>query len=287
MGRIFSLFLLLHMISTCGFAQGLVLKHVHSSTTYQQGFYALGEITNYRSEAWLSNLVSHYNAWDFDGDGYQDFLAQERQVGSGNSWSLKVYSSVSFTLLWSSEGEIPDETTWEAPLFFDFTGDGQKEVAYCNTGSNGIGTFNIYSPALHTCILSTTPGECQYLILDFDSDGVLDIGLHSSIAPEEFRIEIWGAGQVTSSPPTDLVIHSEGSDLVLHWVAVDSCSLYDIQWGFALDGEYASVGTSCTTSFMHSGAAIAPRAYYRVAAITSTLGHEVIGQAVYTAAKDR
>lgn len=268
-----SALVLLHTM--VGFSQGLVLKHVHSSTTHQQQFFAQN-LDGF-------NSVVRYGAWDFNGDGEQDYLVQERPVGGGPYWNLKVYDAVGFGLLWLSEGEIPSETTWGTPRFYDFTGDGQKEIVYIDPG--GTGSLYIYSPILHECILSANPASDDYLVLDFDADGVLDIGLYSSIAPEEYRYEIWGAGQAASSPPSDLVIQASGTDLILNWQPVDSCSLYDVQWSFTLDGDYASVGTCCTTSFRHPGAAIAPRAYYRVAAITSTFGQQVVGQATYVIAK--
>jgi hypothetical protein len=261
--------ILLFHVSHCH-AQGLVLKYIHSSTTHQQQFFALS------SEA--SNSVISAGAWDFNNDGHQDYVVQDRPVGGDGLWSLKIYDGIGFSLLWSSDGEIPNNPSWDQPRFYDFTGDGQKEIVYSNDGATSL---IVYSPSIRECILYRSQVTVNYLILDFDNDGVLDIGIYSSLPPEEYRLEIWGAGSTSSSPPKNLVIQPSGNSLFLSWQPVDSCSLYDVQWSFSSNGPYASVGTSCTPAFTHSGAAIAPRAYYRVAAITSTNEPRVTGQATY------
>jgi hypothetical protein len=272
MTRVHFLLIGLVISTSLSSAQGLVLKYVHSSSTHQQQFYALPTDAPYS--------VLRYGAWDFDGDGQQDYVVQERAVGGGSSWILKVYSAVGFTLLWTSEGEIPPQTGYGQPYFYDLTGDGQKELVYEDLG---VQDLRVYSPATHECILSSTPTSSDFFVLDFDNDGLLDIGVYSSVSPEEYRVEIWGAGTVASSPPSDLVIQPEGDDLILNWQPVDSCSMYRVYWCFALNGEYASVGTSCTPTFTHPGAAIAPRAYYEVTAITSTNQITIIGRATYAA----
>ncbi|MBI5059980.1 VCBS repeat-containing protein [candidate division KSB1 bacterium] len=259
MKTLFGLVLVLAALSVDCKAQGLVLKYQDFSQQY--------EIV-----APTRGTQEYPPLFDFDGNGVQDLCWRNA------NGSITVYTFPGMVPAWTS----PFVVVYLWPVFLDVTGDGLKEVLCQVPGS---GTYCVFSPATNTCLLeidSVIEGSCNYFLTDYDGDQVSDILFVVNAGHGGSRREIWGAGTVASSPPSDLVIQPDGDDLILNWQQVDSCSMYRLYWSFALNGEYASIGTSCTPTFTHPGAVIAPRAYYKVAAITST-NEIIIGPATYAA----
>lgn len=274
--------------SFCVNAQGLVLKHQEVVTTPTgQAIFDPPEPISITPD--MSDL---------DGNGQPDLIVWNN-TGISDQETITVLGYPGFVPLWTSPQSI-DHNYPTPPLFVDVTGDNIKEVlCYGNPGIWTYGhTVMIYSVvdnallfALDSSLAGTQNGtsvppdrQTRFFLADYDGDGIMDITvfvpeLNGSGDLMSVRIEIWGAGTVQSSPPSDLVIASQNNDLILNWQPVDSCSMYRVYWSFGLNGNYASVGTSCTTNFTHAGAAIAPLAFYRVVAITSTSEEQVVGQA--------
>lgn len=257
-------------IAALATAQSLVLKR---SYTYP--------IEGIQGSTWINGIggarewmINDWNTRDFSGDGHSDILFFDRR--GPEQYYIRILGD-DLTELWNSYPAISWSQIVYDVTFVDFDGDGNKELVL--NGDGNPSTLSIYSPSREMCILSSDLTSDHFFIVDFELDGLPDIVLERTVAPRTY--EIWGAGTTTSSPPSDLTIHATGDDLLLNWRGVDSCSLYQIEWGLTLNGEYASVGTSCTPRFTHPGASILPRAYYRVKAVSSTWGEVEIGAATY------
>lgn len=244
--------------------QGLILKH-------EQEYVGQTVLVN---RLFDEAVIAAYDAWDFDGDGQQDIVISKQIEGN---WCYYVYG-LFFSELWSSYPDCPGASSLHYPIFLDFDGDGFKEVVYQDNSLPA--TVIVYSPHLGMCILSEGSSQMPVGIMDYEGDGLPDIVIEQH---NQEGCRVWGAGTTSSSPPSNLVIRPEGDNLILHWAGVDSCSLYNIQWAFTLNGEYADIGMSCTTEFIHNGAAIVPQAFYRVTAITSTFGELTVADGIYRA----
>jgi hypothetical protein len=265
------LFLAALCIATDGLAQGLVLKY---SGRFLGSMYP--NITLQRSPSWS----------DFDGNGWPDMIVQ----GFENPNVCTVYGFPGMIPLWSSPFACAVNSDY--PFFMDVTGDGIKDVIY--RPSSPPSSIAVHSVTANACILLCDSvafgcaGEPVFLS-DYDGDGIPDISVFiCDLTPmncSDRRLEIWGAGTVSSSAPSELVILPRENVLTLSWTPVDSCSMYEIQWSFPFDSAWATVGTSCLPYFEHPGAAILPRAFYRVVAITSTSGPRIIGPATYSESK--
>lgn len=246
------------------FGQGLVLKYSDYDSVGQEFRYFTGGADEYSP--------AHY---DFDNDGQTDVILK----GADGIYTgiLKIIGYAG-AVLWESP---PDFIYISGdPLFVDFDGDGNKEIVY----KPGINSVSVFSPTNDECLLyadSLAPVHHKnYYVSDFDADSFPDL-LLLFFEGDGVRREIWGAGTVSSSPPSNLTIRAVDGDNHLNWTKVDSCSLYNIKWSFSFDGEYVSVGTSCVPSFVHSGAAIVPRAFYQVTAFTSTWGEREVGRVAF------
>lgn len=246
---------------TSSFAQGLILKYQDIPAGWQ-------------IVAPTRGTQESPPLFDFDGNGIQDICWQNLDG------TITVFTFPGMVAAWTSPFVV-NIGMW--PVFVDVTGDANKEVICALPGPIS-GRYCVFSPTAGTCLLeidSVIEGSCNYFLSDFENDEISDILFVLSNAQGGVRREIWGAGTVASSPPSDLVITGQNNDLILNWQLVDSCSMYRVYWSFALNGDYASVGTSCTPTFTHPGAAIAPLAFYKVVAITSTNDERVVGQSIY------
>jgi hypothetical protein len=245
------------------FGQGLVLKY-RAVRPAGQAFQIMNMTGNYadRTSAWH----------DLDGNGSEDLVISPYMGG------FTVYGMPGMNVLWQSPA-----ASGSCPFFIDLDGDGIKEIFYQPDGGSN-DHFAIYSMAHNSCIFNADSIMGSWIdemfIADYDGDGLPDI-MFNITGTAQWRFEVWGAGTVESSPPSGLIVNADSTDLLLNWQPVDSCSLYNIQWSLSINGPWASVGNSVLTTFMHPGAAIVPRAYYRVVAITSTYGTQIIGNAVY------
>ena len=247
------------------FGQGLVLKYSVYDSAGQGFVYFTGG--NEYSPAY----------YDFDNDGQTDVILK-----GATSPCIGILKIIGYagTVLWESP---PGFISLSGdPLFVDFDGDGNKEIVYRPIDHNSL---SVFSPINDECLFYADSLEFinhrVYCVSDFDADSLPDLLLVFKEGEYGIRREIWGAGTVSSSPPSNLTIQVMGSDNHLSWTKADSCSLYNIKWSFSFDGEYVSVGTSCVPSFVHSGAAIVPRAFYQVTAFTSTWGEREVGRVVF------
>jgi len=214
---------------------------------------------------------------DFDGNGTPEIVLK------GNPGFI-VYGMPGFNPLWTAPSNAQFDgigSNFET-VFADLTGDGIKEVVWYYGNHVSV---NSVSENQIILVVDSVSNNFPYLIRDYDGDGLPDLMIciedHSDNGHLLYRLEFWGAGTVNSSPPSNLVASTDSDNVILNWQPVDSCSLYNISWALNPLGPFARVGRSALPKFTHNGAAILPRAYYRVTAVTSTDTNLVVGSATF------
>lgn len=264
MGKTTISLFLVALLCTAAYSQGLVLKHmeIFSNTS--------------TPNIWPTNpygIKSEY--FDLDRNGVRDLVL------SGES--IEVRGMPGNTILWTSpESEI----VTSYPVFADLSGDGFADAIYFSSCSRAC--LRVFSIQDNQCILSADSiglHGADYFISDFDNDGLDDLFyiVDTYVGGEQFgRLEVWGAGEVVSRPPGLLTINGESGDLILRWQEVDSCSMYMVEWAIAPTDSFVKIGETCLPTFRHAGAAIVPRATYRVRAITSTGNEPTTIEATYS-----